>query len=181
MPIVESTSSAWSDDVRRERGPVDRPPMVSRLFVGLAGFGAIVCTVALLLSDRAPGALRTVFGDRVRDLWARVDATERVGLPSTGELPPTDTLVHVAIWAVVAALVGLAVWSWRRLVVGGVVLVAFSGALELAQGRWSTTRHVELRDFVANVVGIGSGLAAAAVCYLAWTGAARLARSLRRT
>ena len=180
LPIVATTPSASSADGRRTRGPVDRPPLVARVFVGLIGVGASLCTVALLLSDRAPGALRSVFGDRARDLWARVDATERVDLPSTGALPPTDTLVHVAIWAVVAALLALAVWSWRALVVGGVVLVVVSGVLELAQGRYSSTRKVELRDFVANLVGIGAGLAVAALCYLAWTGLARLVRRLRR-
>lgn len=161
---------------RRGWGPIARPPLVIRLFVALLGFGAALMTVALLLSDRAPGALRAVFGDRVRRLWERIDATERVSGPARSELPPTDFLVHVAIWAVVATLVGWAIWSWRGLAVSTLMLIAASVVLELAQGRYSTTRAVELRDAIANFLGIGAGIVVAAACYLAVSGIAAVTR-----
>ena len=163
------------------RRPVDRPPLVSRLFAALLGLGAALGAAALLLSDRAPGAVRSVFGERARRLWERIDASERVDLPPGSELPPADFLVHIGIWAVVATLVGLAVWSWRGLLVAGVLLVASSAALELAQGRYAETRSVEARDAMANAIGIGVGLVVAAGCYVTWSAMAALARRLRRS
>ena len=151
-----------------------------RALVGVVALGAALSTVALLLSDRAPGLLRSLFGDRVLDLWARIDAAQPVDLPQRSDLPPTDFVVHVAIWAVVAALVGLTVWTWRGLVVASSALVTASVALELAQGRWSSTRAVEASDAIANFLGIAAGTVVAAACYLAWSGAAGLVGRLRR-
>ncbi len=176
MPVVET---AYSTRPPRPRtSPRDRPPLASRLFVGLIAVGAMLTTVALLLSDRAPGAVETVFGERARRLWARIDASERVDLPSTSELPPTDFFLHVAIWAVVAGLVGLALWTWRGLVVAAVVLAGASALLELAQGRYATTRAVEAGDGAANLIGVGLGLAAAGACFVVWSALAGLARVL---
>lgn len=178
LPIVEG-ADARHDDVSTGWGPDDRPPMASRLFVGVLGFGAMLSTVALLLSDRAPGALRSMFGDRARQLWERIDASERVDLPPGSELPATDFLVHIAIWAVVTTLVGLAIWSWRGLMFAAMGLAAASVLLELAQGRFADTRAVEVRDAIANLLGIAAGLVAAAACYLVWSGAAAGLRRLR--
>lgn len=143
--------------------------------------GAMLSTVALLLSDRAPDALSAVFGDRARRLWARIDASERVDVPAAEDLPPTDFLVHVAIWAVVATLVGLAIWSWRGLIAAAVVLAGTSGMLELAQGRYADTRAVELHDAIANLLGISLGVAAVGCCYVVWSLAAASLRRLRRS
>ena len=183
IPVTSDPDGAYEVaprvDERRVRGPAHRPPFASRFFVGLLGLGAMLITVALLLSDRAPGALRSVFGDRVRDLWARIDASGRVDLPPGSELPPTDFLVHIAIWAVVTTLVGLAIWSWRGLVFAAVVLLGTGIALELAQGRYATTRQVEFHDVVANGIGIGAGVLVSALCYGAWSGVASLTRRAR--
>ncbi|BAN00399.1 hypothetical protein [Ilumatobacter coccineus] len=168
---VEAAPSGW--------GPRARPPVASRLFVGLLGFGAILSTVALLLSDRAPGALSSMFGDRARRLWERIDASERVDLPPDSELPATDFLVHMSIWIVVTVLVGLAIWSWRGLALAAITLAVASVALELAQGRYADTRVVEARDAVANLLGIGVGLAVVVGCYLAWSAVASIVRGLR--
>lgn len=164
---------------RRAWGPRDRPPLASRLFVGFVAFGAALTTMALLLSDRAPGALESIFGERARRLWERIDASGRVDLPQERDLPPADFFVHVGIWAVMATLIGLTIWSWRGLLIGAVLLVISSVTLELAQGRYSTTRQVEFRDGVANVGGIVCGLVVAAASYLAWSGVAGVARRLR--
>ena len=176
-PVVPS---APQRPAGRRTWPRDRPPLPIRLLVGVVGVGAMLATVALLLSDRAPGVLRAVFGERARDLWERIDASDRVDLPPGSELPPTDFLVHVAIWAVVACLVGLAIWTWRGLMVGAVVLAASSALLELAQGRFAETRAVEVRDAVGNLWGIGLGVLVAAACYVAWSLLAALGRRLRR-
>lgn len=180
LPIVESpsTSAARSASARRGPGPVDRPPLALRILIGLVGAAALLSVAALLLSDRAPGALSTMFGDRARRLWERIDASGRVEIEPS-ELPPTDTLVHIGLWAVVVALVGLAVWSWRGLVASAVALAAVSGLLELAQGRYSTTRVVEGRDMAANLLGVGAGALVAASCYLLWSAGAAAVRALR--
>lgn len=174
MPVVERTISAPAP--ARRSSPRDRPPLAIRSFVGLIGLGAMLTTVALLLSDRAPGVVRMVFGDRVRRLWERIDASERVDLPAASELPSPDFVIHVGIWAVVAGLVGLTVWTWRGLALSALVLAALSALLELAQGRYATTRAVEASDAVGNLVGIGLGTVAAAACYVVWSALAGLAR-----
>jgi len=139
------------------------------------GIGAILFNAALMVSDRAPTVLRRVFGDWVRRLSERIDAGQRIAsVTSDPRLPPSDSLVHVAVWAVAVALVGLAVWTWRGLVVGGVVVLGCSLVIELSQGRLSDTRQVERRDAMANALGVGLGVVAVALCYVAWSTVARM-------
>jgi len=181
MPAVEPAHVTWHHAAERHRwSPRARPPAALRAFVGLLGVAATLTAAALLLSDRAPGLLQMTFGDRARDLWARIDAVERVGLPPGTEVPPTDFLAHVAIWAVVATLIGLAVWTWRGLAIAVVGLAGASLALELAQGRYATARTVQAEDALANLIGVSIGVAAAALCYIAWSAGAAAARALRR-
>ena len=148
LPVVEPASVTWYriDERRYRWAPQDRPPAAARAFVGLLGVGSMLTAAALLLSDRAPGVVQTVFGDRARDLWQRIDATERVNLPAGSEIPPTDFVAHIAIWAVVTALIGLAIWTWRGLAIGIAALSGGSLLLELAQGRYASTRTVQAAD-----------------------------------
>lgn len=115
-----------------------------------------------------------MLGDRVRRLWDRIDASARIDAPAASELPPTDFVVHVAVWAAVTFLVGLAVWSWSGLVVAVVATAVLSAGVELAQGRWSISRSVEFDDAVANVAGVAAGALLAGACYALWSGVARL-------
>jgi len=151
----------------------------------MLGFAAVLTTAALLLSDRAPGILRTLFGDHARRLWARIDAGGRVDTApgsAAAELAQPDFLVHVALWATVTVLAGIAIWTWRGLVLGAAMLAAVSLVLEVAQGRLATTRSVEASDAAGNLVGVAIGTAAAGACYLAWSaGAAGLRRLRSRT
>lgn len=176
MPSVERAFTPPTAPPRRS--PADRPPLAVRALLALTGLGAILMATALFLSDRAPGVVERMFGDRVRRLWERVDASERVDLPPASELPSTDFFVHVGIWAVVAGLVGLALWTWRGLAVSALVLAGLSVLIELAQGRYATTRVVEARDAVANLIGIGLGLTTAALCLLVWSALAGVGRLL---
>ena len=130
---------------------------------------------ALLLSDRAPGVLRTMFGDRAQRLWERVDNGGRTDAITGGARPEADFLVHVAIWAVVACLFGLAIWSWFGLVATALGVFGLSAVTEFAQGVWSSTRQVEAIDVVANAVGVAGGVTVAGVMYLLWSGVAALA------
>ncbi len=115
-----------------------------------------------MLSDRAPGALQR--------LSRRLDASERVDVRALGEAtPPSDTLVHVIAWAVVMVLVGLATWSWRSLVAGGVGVAVLSVLVEVAQGPLTATRNTELSDIAANLAGITAGLLVVITWSLSWS------------
>lgn len=178
IPVVEP--GRQPSPPRRRWTPVDRPPVSGRLFVGLLGVAAMLTTAALLLSDRAPGVLRSLFGDRARRLWERIDTGNRVELASGPDITQPDFMVHVALWSVVTVLVGFAIWTWRGLLIAVAVLTVISVGLELAQGRYATTRNVQASDALANVVGIGAGATAAGLCYLAWSAAAAIVRRSRR-
>lgn len=161
--------------------PHARPPAIGRAFVGLIGVGAMLTTAALLLSDRAPGILRSMFGDRARQLWERIDTGNRVDLPAGSDVvAQPDFVVHVALWTVVTVLVAFAVWTWRGLLIAMVLLAVGAIGLELAQGRFATTRNVEASDALANLLGITTGATLAGLCYLVWSGTAALARRARR-
>lgn len=147
--------------------------MVLRAFVALLGVAALLFNAALMLSDRAPGAMRSIFGDSVRRLSERLDRGGRVSaLAADGQLPEGDAIVHIAVWAVAIGLVGLAVWTWIGLVAGAAVVFACSLVVEYLQGRLTDTRAVERSDIAANAAGIMVGAAAVAVCYLVWSGLA---------
>ena len=157
------------------RSPRRRPPVVLRGLIGLMGLGALLFAGALLLSDRAPGVLKAMFGDRARRLWARIDEGNRTEAVTGGARPEADFLIHVAIWAVVACLIGLAIWSWFGLVATAMGVFGVSVVTEFAQGVWSSTRQVEAIDVVANAVGVAGGVATAGLMYLLWSGVAALA------
>lgn len=166
---------------RRALGPQDRPPFASRVFVGIAGLMAMMFTIAVMLSDRAPGALEAVFGNRLRVLWERIDASGQApSIATEASQAPTDFIVHILIWAVVASLMGLAIWTWRGLAIGAVALFASSIFIEVAQGRYSDTRAVEALDVVANGIGVALGTVVATAAYALWSGAASTLRLFRR-
>jgi hypothetical protein len=148
-----------------------------RALIGLIGMAAVVSIVAIMLSDRAPRLLREVFGDAAVRLSARIDASER--LPSTAQLPESDFLAHVGMWAVAAVLVGWTVWSWRGLVLGTLTVLVLSMLVEAAQGTYSDTRAVEASDVTANALGVGLGATVAAACYLLWSSIASLVDRFR--
>lgn len=181
LPVVETRRVTWyhADDARRRPAPQDRPPASGRVFVGVLGFGAMLTTAALLLSDRAPGVLDTVFGDRARRLWARIDGAERVGQGVGAQVASTDFVVHLAMWAVVTVLVGMAIWTWRGLTIAVLALGGASLFLELAQGRYATTRTVQASDAFANLIGISLGAVVVSGCFLVWSMGATLLRRLR--
>lgn len=179
IPVVEPDRPPVP---RRTRwSPRSRPPAIGRAFVGLIGVGAMLTTAALLLSDRAPGVLRSLFGDRARQLWERIDTGNRVDLPAGSDVvTQPDFIVHVALWTVVTVLVGFTVWTWRGLLIAMALLAVAAIGLELAQGRFATTRNVQASDALANMVGIVAGATLAGLCYLVWSGMAALGRGIRR-
>jgi hypothetical protein len=160
--------------------PQHRPPLVLRVFVALVGVAALGFNAMLMLSDRAPGALQRIGGDAVRRLFERIDLGGRgAGVLNDPRLPEDDAIVHVAVWAVAALLVGWALWSWIGLVIGAVAVFAASVVIEVLQGSLSTSREVEASDVKANLAGVVLGAAAAAACYLAYSALAAMFRHRR--
>jgi hypothetical protein len=159
--------------------PVHRPPLPIRAFAALLGVMAVLFNALLMLSDRAPGALRRVGGDFIRRLFERVDASAADVLADP-RLPESDAIVHVAVWAVAVVLVGWAVWSWVGLFVGAVAVFAGSLVVEAAQGPWSDTRAVEASDVRANAVGVVLGTIAVGICYVTYSAVSALFRDTSR-
>jgi hypothetical protein len=157
--------------------PQHRPPLVLRIFVALLGVAAVLFNVMLMLSDRAPGALQRIGGSAVRRLFERIDLGGRgADVLNDPRLPEDDAVVHVAVWAVVALLVGWALWSWIGLAIGAVAVFAGSLVIEALQGSLSTTREVESSDVKANFAGVVIGSATAAACYIAYSALATVFR-----
>jgi hypothetical protein len=110
---------------------------------------AITVTVGLvataaLLSDRVPLLLGIVRNRSYAPGW----------FPWTLD----DAAFHLAIWLGITLLASLSVRTIRaRLLVGGLVAVV-SPLLEYLQLQWTTTRHFEMSNAMANTKGVYPGL-----------------------
>lgn len=160
--------------------PARRAPLAIRAFVGLLAVGAAMFNAALMLSDRAPGVVQAIFGDFAVRLATRLNGAERIDALTEGRTPGNDAIVHIGVWAVATVLVGLALWRWVSLIIGAIAMFAASIFIEVGQGRYTSSRAVELSDVAANGLGVALGTLAAAICYVAWSAAAGLASALRR-
>ena len=135
-------------------GPGGRPFARWRPLAAVLAAGALLATAALLLSDRAPGLLRR--------LSARIDAgSSRTAQLASETRPQSDLEIHVLVWAVVTAFVGLSMWSSRSLLASAIAVLVLSVAAEKAQELLTDTRRLEIADLVANVIGVSAGLGAA--------------------
>lgn len=166
------------NDVRRDPPSklMSRPPIGLRALFGVLGLAVVLFNIALMLSDRAPGFLRRVFGDAVVRLSERIDATARI---PAGQLPESDAVVHIAVWAAAMLLVGLTIWTWRGLLIASLAVLTTSAGVEIAQGVYSSSRAVERTDAIANTIGVVLGTLLAASAYLLWSIGAALGRSSR--
>jgi len=154
-----------------------RAPLALRIFIGLIGVAALLFNVALMISDRAPGVTRRLFGGFAQRLADRLDATSTI---AADDLPGNDAIVHIGVWAVATTLVALMFWRWSTLVPVAIAVFATSVAVEFGQGRYSSSRAVEFSDLLANAVGVGVGVTAAALCMLGWSAVSRALRGSRR-
>ena len=152
-----------------------RAPLGVRLFIGLIGIAALLFNVVLMISDRAPGITRRLFGGFAQRLADRLDTTSTI---EASDLPGNDAIVHIGVWAVATTLVALTLWRWSTLVPVAIAVFAASVAVEFGQGRYSSSRAVEFSDLLANAVGVGVGIGAAATCMLGWS---LVSRALRET
>jgi hypothetical protein len=146
--------------------PYRRPAIGIRALCGLLSLAVVLFNVNLMLSDRAPGFLRRVFGDAIDRLSDRIDAGARI---PAEQLPGSDAIVHIAVWAAAMALVGLTVWTWRGLAVAALAMLTISAFVEIAQGVYSSTRAVERSDAIANAIGVAFGTLLAAMAYVLWS------------
>jgi hypothetical protein len=160
--------------------PHRRPGAGVRAFFGLLTIGALLFNVALLISDRAPAFTKRVFGGFASRLSERLDADSRAEVIRDGGLPEGDAIVHVGVWAVATLLLALTIWTWRGLLMSAFATFVASIAIELAQGRYSTTRNVELDDVIANATGVCLGAALAACCFGAWSAVSGAVRGRQR-
>lgn len=122
--------------------------------MALALTGGLLATLALCLSDRAPGLIRSAL--------FRMDLADPVRFATLGFDPYLAG--HFAIWVCLAVVTGLAL-DQRPLLMGPAMagLAALSITIEVAQARYTTVRHFELQDIRANVAGIMVGAAIAIV------------------
>ena len=147
------------------------------IFVGLIALCALLFNVVLMISDRAPRVTRRLFGDFAQRLADRLDATDTI---DSRDLPGSDAIVHIGVWAVASLLVALTIWRWSALVPVSLAVFAASVVVEFGQGRYSTSRAVEFSDVLANLVGVGVGTGIATLCILAWSWISRALRGSRR-
>jgi len=154
-----------------------RAPLALRIFIGLVALAAVAFNAALMISDRAPAVAERLAGDVPQRLSDRLDASRSV---DTGQLPGDDAIVHIGVWAIAALLIVLTFWRWWSLVPLAAAVFVTSAAVEVGQGRYSTSRAVERSDIVANGVGVAIGVSAAAACMFVWTVVSASIRGIRR-
>ena len=110
--------------------------------------------------------LRAIFGDAATRLSDRIDASGRGRAALGAHDVGSDSIVHFGLWAAATVLLGIAVWRWSALAVSAIAVFACSVAIEIGQGRYSTTRNVELRDILFNGLGVAAGTLVVAVLYM---------------
>jgi len=155
-------------------GSNGRPPVAVRAGIGLLTFAGAGFAALLMLADRAPGVLKTVFGSAAERLWARVDA-RAPGLGEQARARP-DFIVHVAVWAVVTVLLALTIWTLWGVFAAAVLTFSLSLLLEVGQGVLTTSREVQASDVAANACGVALGSAAAALVVVTTWSIAQIAR-----
>jgi len=74
-----------------------------------------------------------------------------------GEAIPSDKALHFMGYFALSIWFG-GVCRRSRYVVAGLLLIALGGVLEIAQGVMNLGRHADWRDFLANSLGIATGL-----------------------
>ena len=134
----------------------------------MIGAAVMAMNAALMLSDRAPTSIRVFLGENARRLSERIDNDVQARAAGEVSLLQGDALVHIAVWSLAATFVGLAIWRWRGLIIGSLGVLVYAIVVELAQGPFSTSRSVEGKDIVFNVVGVASGMLVAAAIFYAY-------------
>lgn len=152
---------------------------VSSRFVRLFVFFGFLCAIGLLsLADRAP--------DLVKSIWSVVQRVGSFGerlvgldLVDRGDIPfAFDTLGHLALWGI-AGMLGYAAFRRRTSALFLIVsLTTLSAGVEVGQGLLSATRRPEVKDLIANGIGITAGVALAASVWWLSSLLARIPRSL---
>lgn len=92
-----------------------------------------------------------------------ISSMERVPRNGLMGIPHFDKIAHFGVYFIMAVLGMLSIWrrerqlSVRNTVIIGVVCVSIGVILEIAQFYGSKTRHFEVFDIIANIIGTLSG------------------------
>ena len=149
-------------------GPGGRPFRGWRALPLVLSLGAAGANAVILLSDRAPGLFGRI-SRRVDAGVSRAADAAGVSLPGAAQrVGRSDFDVHLALWAVVALLVGLATWSWLTLFLAGGTVFVGSVALELAQETLTNSRTVQRGDILGNAAGVILGTCVVAAFAVVW-------------
>lgn len=134
--------------------------MTRRPLAALAALAGLPVLLVLTLSDRAPRLSWQALMD-LRLLGARVEG--RLGLqPADVEVPISpDVAVHLALWAAAGFVAVRLLRGHVPLAVVAAALVGASLALEVAQVVLTSTRDLQVKDALANGIGVAVGVAAA--------------------
>ena len=116
----------------------------------------------LSLADRAPRLVRVLWASirRVGSAAERMigfDVVDRSDIPLA-----MDTIGHVGLWGIAGVLSCLTFSRRTSLVFLILSLIVLSAGVEVGQGLLSSSRRPEVRDLVANTIGITAGVLAAA-------------------
>lgn len=132
----------------RSKVAVGRSPNPLVFAIGFAT--ALSVTATLSWSDRAPML--------VRDAAFRLDIDDDIHRASLGVDP--ELVAHAVVWGGLALLVGVAIGGvtarWQRLwlALGCGALVTVSALVEEGQRRFTAVRTFQMKDIVANGIGV---------------------------
>lgn len=126
----------------------------------MAALGFGVAAVWLLWADRG-----TLLGDRIFDNAAeaarRLERATTINVIDRNDIPAeADQIGHAVLWMIGTVLIGSLRMLRRPLAVVGLELAALSLFSEFAQPLVSRHRSFEPSDALANLIGVGFGIAA---------------------
>lgn len=154
--------------------------MRSRFVRPLLFFAFLAAVGVVSLADRAPGMVASAW-QAVRRVGSFAEQTAGLDLIDRGDIPfAMDTIGHLVLWSIAGGLAYLA--FGRRTSVGFLIvsLITLSAGVEVGQGLLSSTRHPEIRDLVANSVGVTFGVLSVAALFAVIGVFGRISSSLIR-
>ncbi len=124
-------------------------------------FFAVVGVVSF--GDRAPEVTQRVWG-RVRRIGHEIEVRLGADVVDRSDVPFSyDAIGHFALYFVAAALTYLALRGRVSAIAIIVGVTGVSGVIEVAQPLLSTSRNMQVSDFIANVIGVVVGVGVAAI------------------
>ncbi len=118
---------------------------------------------AVSLGDRAPGATQALWR-RVRSIGHEVEVRFNADLIDRSDVPFSyDAIGHFGLYFVAAILTYITLRGRLGVITIIVLVIGFSGAMEVAQPLLSSSRNMQASDFIANTFGVLVGVGVAAI------------------